>query len=130
MIDLVAMMMLTASHFALGDADDNEDDPACYPVRTQSCEAPFGVARKIRNITFAVLVVIKCMYLMWSLFTMIKRYRTTHKTYCMPEVYFIAVTLIKVAILLPNYFLQEMNTFYFTFCMNSLCSYFLTYILS
>lgn len=48
----------------------------------------------------------------------------------MPEVYFVAVTLLKVAILLPNYFIHEMNTFYFVFCMNSLCSYFLTYILS
>ena len=61
---------------------------------------------------------------------MIKRYKTTYGTFNMPEVYFVAVTLIKVAILLPNYFIHEMNTFYFVFCMNSLCSYFLTYILT
>ena len=61
---------------------------------------------------------------------MIKRYKTTYGTFNMPEVYFVAVTLIKVAILLPNYFIHEMNTFYYVFCMNSLCSYFLTYILT
>ena len=44
--------------------------------------------------------------------------------------YFVAVTLLKVAILLPNYFWHEINTLYLVFCLNSLCSYFLTYILS
>ena len=48
----------------------------------------------------------------------------------MPEVYFVAVTLIKVVILLPNYFIREMNLFYYVFSMNSICSYFLTYILT
>ena len=48
----------------------------------------------------------------------------------MPEVYFVFVTLVKVAILLPNYFVYEINTLFLVLVLNSLCSYFLTYILS
>lgn len=40
----------------------------------------------------------------------------------------IVLTLIKVTILIPNYFIREINTLYVGFLLNSYCSYFLTYI--
>ena len=38
------------------------------------------------------------------------------------------MTLLKVTILIPNYFIREINTLYVVFLLNSYCSYFLNYI--
>lgn len=61
---------------------------------------------------------------------MAMKYKATFGTYNLPEVYFVVATLIKVAILLPNYFIVEINTIYCVYVLNSLCSYWLTYVLS
>ena len=133
MIDLVFMLLLSLSDTGGGVSETSSTDcvvPVGSETPKQDCPLPIGNFRKYKNYVFDVFVVCKCICLSVKLITMIKRYHMTHKTYNLPEVYFVAVTLLKVTILLPNYFLHEMNTIYFVFLLNSLCSYFLTYILS
>ena len=65
----------------------------------------------------------------YKLVWMIHRYYLTFGKFNIPEIWFIVMTLIKITILLPNYFLVEMNTLYAVFILNSICSYWLNYVL-
>ena len=56
------------------------------------------------------------------------KYYRTYGTMNLPEIWLILMTLVKITILLPNYFVHEINTMYCVFILNSYCSYFLTYI--
>lgn len=85
---------------------------------------------KIRNIFFEVFVVLKCASFGYKLIWMTKRYKMTHNTFNLPEVWLIGITMLKILILLPNYFIREINMLYLVFLLNSYCSYFLTYLFS
>ena len=64
----------------------------------------------------------------YKLIWMALKYKRTYGTLRLPEVWIILLTLLKVTILIPNYFIIEINTLFIVFLLNSYCSYFLTYI--
>ena len=75
-------------------------------------------------------VVLKSISFGYKLIWMIHRYYLTYGKFNIPEIWFSVMTLIKIMILLPNYFLCEMNTLYCVLILNSLCSYWLGYVLA
>ena len=52
----------------------------------------------------------------------------TFGTYNIPEVYILAFTLLKITMILPNYFIREINTLAVVFLLNSMTSYSLSYV--
>ena len=132
MIDLVTLFALGMSYILESEETDEDNClvESLSPTHYQDCHEELGTFRKIRNYFFFIFVPFKCLSFAYKLVFMVKRYHTTYGTYNLPEVYFVVATLIKVMILLPNYFFVEINTIYAVFCLNSLCSYWLTYILS
>ena len=57
-----------------------------------------------------------------------KRYKMTYGTYNIPEVFIIFVTLLKIIMILPNYYFREINTLAVVFILNSMTSYALSYV--
>ena len=75
-------------------------------------------------------VTFKCLSFAYKLMWMLHRYHLTYGTFKMPEVWITGATLLKITLLLPNYFIIEINTLYVVFLLNSYCSYFLAYVLA
>ena len=127
MIDLLIATLVSLSRLT-----DEEEEPCVVPAGSktpgQDCEKELGLARKIRNVFFEVFVVFKCVSFAYKLIWMALKYKRTYGTLSLPEVWIILLTLLKVTILIPNYFIIEINTLFVVFLLNSYCSYFLTYI--
>ena len=74
-------------------------------------------------------VIAKCLMFGYKLILMMRRYHLTYKKWNVPENWFIGFTILKIAILLPNYWLREINMILLVFVLNSMCSYWLNYML-
>ena len=106
MLDLMAATLLSLADFIGSGSDPDvfkidqecvdekwQMDPDQLPeTYYQDCAGKIGTAREIRNWVFSVFVAIKSLSLGYKLFTMIRRYKKTHDTYCLPEVFFVGLT--------------------------------------
>ena len=64
-----------------------------------------------------------------GIFNYIKRYYQTYKTFNQVEIWILLLTGVKVTILLPDYFLREINFLYWVFVLNSLTTFWLSHVL-
>ena len=106
--------------YPLADTDDNSRLVDAYTK---------DIARSIRNGVFALLMLFKVAnswnIMIWTM----KKYRLTQGTWKVPEIRIIVAQFLKITLLLIAYFLQEMNCLYFVFIINSLCTYWLQWML-
>ena len=126
MLDLLIATLVTLSRLT------DEEEPCVVPEGSktpgQDCEKELSLARKLRDWFFKIFVVFKCLSFGYKMIWMAIKYKRTYGTLRLPEVWIILLTLLKVTILIPNYFIIEINTLFIVFLLNSYCSYFLTYI--
>ena len=88
------------------------------------------VGRSIRNGIFAVLMFIKVFNTWYIMTWTINKYRITQGTWHVPEIRLIGAQLLKTTMLLVAYFMQEMNTLYAVYLLNSICTYWLQWMLA
>lgn len=134
--DITALFLLSSlSNFMFESASDSDESreeclQRCPKVQTQECHCAFSTFVEVKNYFFEVFVVFKCASFAYKLFWMMKRYKMTYGTYNIPEVFIIFFTLLKIIIILPNYFFKEINTLAVVFILNSMTSYALSYVLA
>ena len=101
----------------------DEIDPATgQPVN-------LSISQEIMMYAFMVIMVGKTLAFDVGIFNYIKRYYQTYKTFNQVEIWILLLTGLKVTILLPDYFLKEINFLYWVFVLNSLTTFWLSHVL-
>ena len=132
--DVAALFLLSSfSNFMFessADSDESREEclQRCPKVQTQECHCDPSTFLEVKDHCFQVFAVFKCASFAYKLFWIMKRYKMTYGTYNIPEVFIIGFTLLKIIILLPNYFFREINTLAVVFILNSMTSYALSYV--
>ena len=84
---------------------------------------------EIVSIVFYIIVVGKTLAFDWGFYNYIRRYYTTYKKCNQVEIWLLLLTAIKVTVLMPNYFIREINYLYAVFIINSATTFWLSHIL-
>ena len=83
--------------------------------------------RLFKIYVFYVFVVVKILLYLFKFVFIAIRYYKTFKTFKKFEIWWFALKGLSLAILLPNYFYREINMMYFTFLINSVTTYWLSF---
>ena len=78
---------------------------------------------------FMAIMVLKTIAFDVGIYGYIKRTHETYKQCNMVEIWLLVITGLKVTILLPDYFLQEINYLYIVFIINSGTTFWLSHVL-
>ena len=90
---------------------------------------PLALKDEILSIVFYIIVVGKTLAFDWGFYNYIKRYYQTYKSFNQVEIWMLLLTMVKVTVLMPNYFLREINYLYMVFIINSATTFWLSHIL-
>ena len=88
-----------------------------------------GLSDEILKYGFEVFVVLKTLGFDYALIRYIMRYYQTYKSCGEVEIWLMVLTAIKVTILMPDYFLQEINYLFVVFVINSATTFWLSHVL-
>ena len=96
-----------------------------------SCEVRNEVtlSAEIISIIFFILLLIKTVLFDVNITKYVLRYLKTYKTWMQAEIWILILTAIKVSILLPNYWIKNMNYIYWVFVMNTTTTFWLSHVL-
>ena len=83
----------------------------------------------MKNFTFYVLMMFKSVAFTYKLTWLAQRYYRTVKKCNTFEIWYCAITLIKIVLICPLYFLRDINLLYFVFVINSLITQVFTHVL-
>ena len=114
------------------DAADSDGCVVPEGSRTpsQDCPKTPGTILVIRNWFFQFFIVIRIALMTYRLsWTLVKYYKTYEKCN-VPEFWITLLTLIKLFILLPIYWLHSINQLFAVYALNSICMIWLNYLLS
>ena len=84
---------------------------------------------KVRSWVFNAFVLIKIILYVYKYILIEIRYVRTFKSYRQTEVWWTNLKILMLVVLLPNYFYKEINYLYFCFLLNSVNTYWYSYIL-
>ena len=107
------------------------DPSTCkIPDTPSSCQyAELTLSAEIMNYVFYFFVPFKTICFVFGLYGYVCRYYRTHKTCNQVEIWLLSITAIKVAILLPDYFIREINFLWLVFLINSATTFWLSHVL-
>ena len=97
-----------------------EDNP-------QDRELPTG--QEVMVYAFMVFMVLKTLAFDLSFFGYIKRYKETYGTCNQVEIWLLLLAAFKLTVLLPDYFMMEINYLFYIYAFNTLCTFWLSHIL-
>lgn len=133
-MDVVTSLFSTNLSFNNFNSYQEQQQDECTPdlasqTPGQDCHEPIGLGRELKNFAFYALMVVKSVIFTYKLFWLALRYYHTTGKCNTFEVWFCAIAMVRVGIILPLYFMRDINLLWLVFVLNSFSSYFLSYVL-
>ena len=92
-------------------------------------EIELSLAEKIIFWVFAVFLIVKAILFDLQFYNYIKRYKETYQTWNQVEIWIMLLTAVKITILIPDYFVKNINWIFWIFATNSAVTFWLSHVL-
>ena len=105
------------------------EDRYRYQLCVENGDMEIGAFREWKDIFWQIFIVIKCLLFLPQFANVARRYKSTHNSWKMFEIWFMIFRFIEILMLIPVYFYKEINALFFIFTCNSICMYSMSYML-